>query len=441
MKHLGWKEVTASSLEMTNKDTSLSYLPKDASFAALTDLSAHSNILVRNASYDELCARFPNAHNARCPPEGLRRLLPDDDVRGYGMFTFPYGPIDAGVPEAGRFDIQTYGERILESTAVVGFKHRNIAASIEGLHPSDAALCIERIAGNLSSSHVSAFLAACESAEKRETPASELWTRALAQELQRIYNHLRVVAREAEAASQPVGAAQTYALAEEILRIQGGAFGHRWLFGALVPGGPSRRLDVADRKELSRKVSRVVREFAHLWELFLKSRIFIDRLQTTCPVDRQTAILWGAVGPTLRASNVSWDDRLYHPFPPYNDLFVAVPTRDGGDALARVAIRVEEIQASALLIEQILERWPSSTTMIEPQPPIASGRGLARVEAPSGDLVYDVNVVDGTVRHVAWRSPTEANFPLFSLGMRGAVFTDFHFAFESFGLVFAEIDG
>ncbi len=437
----GWTLMDPERWSGDRPSQALSYLSHDQQFAVVTDYDSHFSLLLRNAPRDVLQTRFTNLRSPTPREGGLRALPPNEKVHGYGTFTFPYGPLDAGVPEAGRFDVRTYGERVLELVPVVGYKSRGIAQSIIGQKVEDAALRVERIAGNLSASHICAFLGAAESAQGVAVCAEELWLRAVAQELQRMYNHIRVVAREAEAASQPVGASQTLACAEEVLRLQGWAFGHRWLFGALLPGGPRPRIDKSWVEHVASRTAAIAEEFAGLWELFGQSRIYIDRIQTTAPVKVEDAMAWGAVGPTLRASGVRWDDRLFHARPPYDDLLVNIPSYSEGDALARVAVRAEEVQASALLIEQMAKRWPSKTAMTEPLPPVAPGRGLARVEAPSGDLVYDVSVKDGRVTQVGWRSPTEANFPLFALGMRGAVFTDFHFAFESFGLVFAEIDG
>ncbi len=370
-----------------------------------------------------------------------RPLAPRETVEGYGTFTFPYGPISMGVPESGRFDVVTYGERILELAPLGGYKQRSVLAALAGTPVEDAALRIERIAGNFSAAHVAAFLAAAESARGLRVPVVELWTRALAQELQRIYNHIHVLARIAEAASQNVGQAQTHALAEEILRLQARAFGHRWLFGALLPGGPARNLDRAGRHALSEAVRTPAREFDDLWELYLDSRVFVDRIQGTCPVPREVAVRWGAVGPTLRACGVPWDDRLRVPEAPYNDLFVALAREHDGDALARLLVRVQEVRASFLLIEQMLDRWPADVSLSEaPSPPVRPGRGVGRVEGPSGDLVYDVSVAHDRIVSVAARTPSQANWPVFAFGMRGAVFTDFHFALESFGLVFAETD-
>lgn len=373
---------------------------------------------------------------------GVRPVVPVDRVEGYGVFTFPYGPISMGVPESGKFEIRTYGERILAVTPVAGYKSRRILGSIVGQTVPDAALRIERLAGNFSAAHTAAFLAAAESAGGSTVPRLELWVRALAQELQRIYNHLHVVARVAEAASQNVGIAQTHALAEEILRVQGSVFGHRWLFGALLPGGPRRRLDAAGRAELAGTLRRHAESFDRLWELFLGSRTFVDRIQSTGGVTKEMARRWGAVGPTLRACGITWDDRLRVPTAPYTDLYLDLPKESGADALARLLVRAHELRASFLLVEQMLDRWPGESDAREPSAPsVAPARGLGRVESPSGDLVYDVTLSGDRITAVGMRSASQANFPLFALGLRDGVFTDFHFAWESFGLVFAEVDG
>jgi Ni,Fe-hydrogenase III large subunit len=422
-------------------ERSLAYAAEDGAFSLYNDYRDGVSVLIPQSRTSRTEDSFSSGHD----PGGLRGphpLSPTPTVEGYGVFTFPYGPVSMGVPEAGKFEVRTYGERILNLTPVGGFKSRHVRESVVGLTVEDAALRVERMAGNFSASHVAAFLAAAESASNAEVTAVELWTRGLAQELQRIYNHLHVIARVAEAASQNVGLAQTHALAEEVLRVQGAVFGHRWLFGALLPKGPRRRLDTPDRDRVSRELKRLSDEFEKLWMLFLESRTFVDRIQGTCAVDRTEAIRWGAVGPTLRACGIDWDDRLRIPVPPYTDLFVALPRETGGDALARVAVRAAEVRASFLLVEQILDRWPRSGTATEaPIPSVEAGRGVGRVEGPSGDLVYDVRIAEGRVVALGFRSPSQANWPIFASGMRDAVFTDFHFALESFGLVFAETDG
>lgn len=422
------------------RERSLSYVDEDRSLALWTDYASKETVLERPPvlSGEDLGV----LEHWRSGASGPHGVPVGELVEGYGVFTFPYGPVTMGVPESGAFELRTYGERVLELVPEVGYKHRGIAPVVVGRSPIDALLWVERFAGNFSAAHAAAFLGAVEAAQGTAVDETELWTRALAQEMQRVYNHVRLIARVAEAASQNVGAAQAHALAEEALRLLARTFGHRWAFGAFAPQSPLRRLEAEDRRALGGRLRSYDREFASLWELFLSSRTFIDRIQSTAAVSRADAIRWGAVGPTLRASGVPWDDRLRAPTPPYTDLFVPLAQGQDGDALARVLVRQEEIRSSLLLVEQMLDRWPSARGgECSPPPPVEPGRGLARREAPSGDLVYDVRIADGRIRSLGVRTPSQANWPLFALGMRGAVFTDFHFALESFGLAFADTDG
>jgi Ni,Fe-hydrogenase III large subunit len=436
-----WKVVPPSDLERPTTDRAPAYRPADGAFALFNDYAAGVALLAEGPVPLPSDSPFPLWERSGRP--GPRPLAPGQTIEGYGVFTFPYGPVSMGVPESGRFDVRTYGERILDLAPVGGFKSRRIGASVVGCSVADAALRVERTAGHVAAAHAAAFLAAVESALGLPVPREELWVRALAQELSRIYNHVHGLARVAEASSQNVGLAQAHSFAEEVLRLQGRHFGHRWLFGAFLPGGPTRHLEPSDRRTLGGTLASLSEDFDELWELFLQSRIFVDRIQTTCPVPRARAVEWGAVGPTLRACGVGWDDRLRVPQPPYNDLFLALPRETEGDALARVVVRAEEVRASFLLLEQMLDRWPLDAGATErPPPPVAPRRGIGRVESPGGDLVYDVTVSeDGRIAALGRRTASDANFPVLALGLREAVFTDFHFALESFGLSFAETDG
>lgn len=419
---------------------SLAYVSPSNDVALWNDYEPYRTILVRNPALGEVDRAV--RRNWPSDGDGPTPVSVGEQVGGYGVFTFPYGPVAMGVAEAGSFDLRTYGERILELEPRIGYKRRGIDQIIVGRRIEDAALWVERRAGPFALAHAATFLAAAESAAQHGVPERELWVRALAQELQRIQAHLRVIARVADAASQNVGAAQVHILEEDLLRTLAAHLGHRWGFGALLPGGPHRSLEADDRLRLEGRLRAFAKEFDGLWESLLTSRTFIDRIQTTGVVSRELAVRWGAVGPTLRASSVAWDDRLRSAVAPYTDLFVPLPTETNGDALARVLVRREEIRASLLILEQLLDRWRRAGDVeIPPAPAIAPGRGIARGEAPGGDLVYDVEVVDDRVRAVGVRTPSQANWPLVALSLRGSVFTDFAFSLESFGASFAETDG
>ncbi len=415
----------------------IAYLTPDRGLALVSDRARRGSGVVE-APTEAFLARCGQSGDA-----GRPTMEPDrggDDADGVPL-RFPYGPVTFGLFEAGRIDLETPGERVVAVHPRAGYKHRAIDRTVVGRRPLEALPWIERRVGPASVAHAMTFLAASESALGHPVPEQELWLRALGAELQRIHVHLGHIGRSVEAAGQPVGTAQFAALAEEARRAMGRWGGHRWLFGLLDPDYPFRRLERSDLRSLAAEVASLRRRFDRLWELARGTRIYIDRLQSTAVLDRAIAQALGAVGPVARGSGVGWDDRVDDPIPPYDLLDLHPAVEIEGDALARISVRAREIQQSAELVEQMVDRWPGRLGQVDPRPGVAPDRGWARSESPEGDLVYDVTLREGRIAALCLRTASAANWPAFAEALRGSVFTDFHFAWESFGLSFAETDG
>ncbi len=367
-------------------------------------------------------------------------------VEGYGVFTFPYGPVTSGISEAGGFKFVTYGERVIKVIPMINFKKRGIESRVVGMNPSDALLLVERSAGNFSASYSTCFATAVEDALGMEVPQSAKWTRAVAMELERIYNHLHVFSRESEAATQNVATYQTSSLKERVLRLNSKYFGHRYLFGLNKIGGVSYLLSSAEQRgDLFRSISSICKEFSELVDYFLSSRIFLDRLQNTARLTKEDALGLGAVGPVARGSGIDWDDRATFPIEPYGDIFVNIEKEDGSDTMARIMVRIKEIATSTTVLQELLDKMPSdqlSTTQTSQNhsrfnPDFA----FCRVESPSGDLIQALKLDEAMkIKTLHIRPASLANWLSFSKSLEGNVFTDFQFAFESFGLTYADSD-
>jgi Ni,Fe-hydrogenase III large subunit len=369
-------------------------------------------------------------------------------VEGYGVFSFPYGPVSSGIPEAGGFKLITYGERIVKVIPQINFKKRGVEKQAIGMKPDDALLLIERSAGNFSASYSTCFVTSVENSLGLEVPTRVRWIRAVALELERIYNHLYVFGRLAEAASQNVATAKANALRERVLRINAKYFHHRFLFGFNRVGGVNYDLTTKqERRDLFDSVRVLANEFSNLVSYFLSSRIFLDRLQNTAKLPKQDALKLGAVGPSARGSGLGLDDRLAFPIEPYNDIIVEVQIDNDEDTMARTLVRIQEIQSSTLILQQLLDRMPSGDTKIRPYTEVPSSHQLenafsfCRIESPSGDLIHVVELDEkGCIKMLHIRPSSLVNWLPFARSLEGNVFTDFQFAFESFGLVYADSD-
>jgi Ni,Fe-hydrogenase III large subunit len=416
-------------------------------YAILTDTNANKTII------SDLPTRLGEEFGlllkeGEAAPGSPTELDVGSRVEGYGVFTFPYGPVTSGVPEAGGFKLVTYGERVVKVIPQVNFKKRGVEKRAIGSRPEDAILLVERSAGNFSASYSTCFVTAVENALRLQVPSQAKWTRAVAIELERIYNHLYVFGRLAEAATQNVATTQTNALRERVLRLNARYFGHRYLFGFNAIGGVRPDIAKQERKELLNSVELLTREFAELVQYFLTSRIFLDRLQNTAKLSKQDALGLGAVGPCARGSGIAWDDRLTYPIEPYGDVFVNIETDDGEDTMARTMVRINEIQTSAVVLGELLDRMPTDGVKPHAHPTDSPGTkpdpddfSFCRVESPSGDLIHVVQLDEhGRITNLHIRPASLVNWLPFARSLETNVFTDFQFAFESFGLTYADSD-
>lgn len=377
---------------------------------------------------------------------------------GEGVFDFRYGPFTGGYPEAGIFHLHTYGEKILSVEVDISCKHRGIEASMAGLELSDCARASETVAGNFGFAHSLAFCRAAEAALELEPARRAERLRLVGLELERIYNHLLVKARLAQAAAQKVLAAHVEALFEEALRINKLFCGSRLLSGSNRVGGVSAELAAVDDgrlRDVAARVETLARRFESIYTTSLSSRNYMDRLHGIAVAGAQLAVARGLTGPSLRAAGVDADLRIDEPL-----LAGFVPvTKDEGDSMARMEVRAEEILASCEIVrgqvEALLGGADGGAADLRGDGVRADGsaaesrgagaraaaskaEGLGAAESPSGTVAWWLETEGGRVARAYVSTPSLFGFQVFADALRGHIFTDFPFALDSFGLSFAD---
>ena len=91
----------------------------------------------------------------------------------------------------------------------------------------------------------------------------------------------------------------------------------------------------------------------------MKNRMVKARMVGIGTVSAKEALEWGATGPFLRASGVSYDIRKNRPYGGYDKFDFDVPTAAHGDSYDRLAVHVEEMHQSLRIIEQCVANMPS----------------------------------------------------------------------------------
>jgi formate hydrogenlyase subunit 5 len=362
-------------------------------------------------------------------------------VIGPGMFTIPHGPVRSGVVESIEYLVETPGEDIPHLNMRPFYKHRGIEKRFERMHPDAGVLLAERTEGIASVAHAMAYCQALEAIAGTDVPWQAALVRVLHAELERLACHLDVIVRLADGAGLAVATARFGWHKERVLRLTGQLCGSRFGRGVVVPGGVALSPLLAPAGILA-AVGELDRQLGADIRLLLGSASFLDRLRRTGPLPADRAAEHGALGPVGRASASTDDARVRRPYGAYRSLGLTVSSRRDGDALARLEVRVDEIESSVHLLRQVADELAE----VEPGPlradcPVADGRALAWAEAPQGEVLYDVCIEDRRITRCRSRSASFHNLVLMHEVFAGDILTDFPFIEASFGLSVAGTAG
>ncbi len=141
-----------------------------------------------------------------------------------------------------------------------------------------------------------------------------------------------------------------------------------------------------------------------------------------------------AKGPVARGAGVLSDARIADST--YAALGFTPVVRDGGDARARLDVRLAEIGQSLALVARAGSRAVRSPDV----PPGVGGAGMAVIETPRGTATLRVEVADGQVRSMRLDTPSARNLPLVPRLTQGAELADALVAIASLDLSPWEVD-
>lgn len=352
---------------------------------------------------------------------------------GGQAFEFPFGPVRQAGVESLYYGLVTSGEEIVDVYLFTWHKHRGLEWRLRGRSPKNALFHVERTEG-LSAIGVSwAFAAAVEAATGVDPPEAVQRTRAIALELERLYNHAAATAALCQATGLSVGQSAAEIALEQLLRMNAAALGHRYLFGVLDVGGARR---APDSEVLRAGLPGAYSELRRAADAMLSTNSFLDRLEATGIVTDEQARRLGLVGPVARAAGLGIDTRLDKPSGPYVVHPPRLVTRESGDVLGRFQVMQDEAAESVRLIGELLDAGARAGSVELPQ---TSGDGLGWAESPRGEaLVWVTLDRDGRLTRARLRPASVRNWRGFDDASRSQnVFTDIPIIEASFWLTVA----
>jgi Ni,Fe-hydrogenase III large subunit/Ni,Fe-hydrogenase III component G len=381
---------------------------------------------------------FPMRRDAGTPPSmaASAEQFPFVPVTGTGVYEIPVGPVHAGLIEPGHFRFWVVGETILRMKARLWFVHKGVERLFEAKHVMDGVDIAERISGDTAVGHTIAFCQAVEDARQVVVPEPGQILRAVLLELERVYNHVADIGALCNDVGFGLAQAWALSLREELLQLNQAVTGHRLLRGGVVPGGAH-----VQRLPTHEELERIGHRFEELVELASSNAFVIERFTGTATLDESHARDLGLVGPAARASGVTFDARMAHPFVELTEGF-APAVHQGGDVLARYQIRVDEVRTSLRLLVDLLGR-AGSLHAHAPRGSASeqlSGSGVGIAEGWRGAIVHRVEIEGGLLARVKVVDPSFLNWPAIPVSLADTIVPDFPLANKSFNLSYAGND-
>jgi Ni,Fe-hydrogenase III large subunit len=381
---------------------------------------------------------------ATCEPAAIAALpYAFDGAEGPPMHEIPVGPVHAGIIEPGHFRFTANGETVVRLEQRLGFVHKGIDRILTGATLEQGAKVAGRVSGDSTVAYALAYALAVEAALGLEPSPRAVSLRALMAELERIANHLGDIGAIANDASFSLLHAHCGILRERVLRAAEHCFGHRLLMDRVVPGGVTADLRLDGAATLRALIANIKRHFPELIELYDGTASLQNRTVSTGILSPRLAQQYGAGGFVGRASARRFDARKTPGYAPYGELTFDVPVRQTGDVDARVWVRIEEVQQSLALIEQILEDLPEGSLRDNRTAKAGEdgGEGLALVEGFRGDILAWVRLAaDGRLARCHLRDPSWFQWPLLEAAIAGNIVADFPLCNKSFNCSYSGHD-
>jgi len=282
-----------------------------------------------------------------------------------------------------------------------------------------------------------------ENAAQIEIPDRAQYIRTIMDELTRIDSHLLAWA----AMTNDLGAitAFIYGMRERevILDIFDKTCGGRLIINQNVIGGVMFDIYTDFQKDVKAFIPYMREKLKEYDRFFSHNVIALGRMIGIGNMTKEEAITYAVTGPAGRASGWSCDIRKHHPYSLYNKVDFKEIIRTEGDSYARYLNRLDEIEESLHIIEQLIDNIPEGDICTKTKAIIKlpEGEYYQRVEAAKGEFgIFIDSRGDKTPYRLKFRSPSMALVSAMPLICAGEKISDFIGIGGSMDYVIPDID-
>lgn len=311
-----------------------------------------------------------------------RPLFTDDD---YVINIGPQHPATHGV-----LRLQTIldGETIKKIYPHCGYIHRGIEKMCESYtYPQTLALT-DRMDYLSAMMNRHALCSVIEEAMGVELTDRIKYIRTIMDELQRLDSHLLFYS----CCAQDLGALTAFIYGmrdrEQVLNIMEETTGGRLIQNYYRIGGCQADIDphfVDNVKKLCAYMKPMFKEYH---DIFTGNVIFNNRFKNVGKLSLEDAISYGCTGGTGRGSGWHNDVRKYHPYDMYDKVEFDEITYQKGDSFDRYMVRMDEMEQSIRILEQLIDNIPAGDFYIKQKPIIRvpEGQWYTSCEGSRGEI-------------------------------------------------------
>ncbi len=327
----------------------------------------------------------------------------------------PIGSQHIALLEPVRFKFECENEKIITVDSDVGFVHRGIERACTTKFKFDGiGYVVARVCGLCAITHSLSYTAAIEKLLGTEISVKAKYLRILLLELDRIHSHMLCLSHTCESAGFEAMFMRIMGDRELVMEIQELLTGNRIQFDYISIGGVNRDLSSEIAQKIRENLYEVKQralgyrdEFTNNWSLSLK-------FKGIGALSLDDAYRFNAIGPLARASGLHVDVRNEINYLPFSEVGFVMQTHKAGDINARNLIRLDEIQNSIKMCENIVNGLPEGDIFTKPKGK-PNGEALVRFEAPRGELMYYVKGnATAMLERVRIKTPTFSSIPAFS---------------------------
>jgi len=407
--------------------------------------------------------------------------LQRDEAFGEDRWTLNFGPQHPATHTTLHLQLQLEGERIVKCTPHIGYLHSGFEKLGEHLDYNQYVVVTDRMNYCSPICNNVAWHAAVEKLFGIEITPRCKALRTIVQELGRIQDHLVCVGANVLDLGALTGFLYGFNPREPIMDFLEELCGARFTNSYTRVGGVMRDAPAGwtDKilKYLHDDLPPALEDFERL---LIRNRIFVERVKGIGVISHDDAINWSWTGPCARGSGVKRDLRKDEPHLCFADgwdgqngqaVDFKVPVAYGGDVLARLLVRMEEMRQSARIIEQVIARMPDGPVNVLPdesvtlpdkrevffsieglihhfekvmsnrgyRPPV--GEAYGAIEAPNGELGFYLASDGSTCAYRArCRPPCFMIYQAFPVLLEGHQISDVVAILSNLNIIAAELD-